>query len=535
MSKEGNSYQNPIRFYSSSGVLLWEKGKKAFDSQIAGKYADDPISGQTYVCTSYRSLNDEPVWALFNAATQKPTTVYKVLVNMGKSGNEPSAVSASGAKITYSSAVVIKRLNRGGQYSVKNWGSFIFISITDSDYKLIKGEPVTSAESTTTVASTGADSKLVSTLTKSFREMEEMYSYLYTESNGRSGASAINRTDPSGNSGFGAGLTPAQINRTDPSGNSGFGASLQKFTSAREAEEALGLTGTNPTPGGASNPSVSGGNKNPQGSGYAYRRENPSYGESTAVLNFLPDRKIGGQNTNLPYMQQTITDFNSVTNTRERIIRTHVFNIIPNSFEFSQLSSVWNEVERSGNYAMVDWSKYNLTKCTFRFLIAGKRIDSIDPGTATAKSVEVNDGLDVDIDEQIENLRAMGGGPYPIVLHNLNTLTSTSFRFPYVNNTRNIQWVIADMSITATRMTPNGRKMAAAEVSITLNEYPIIARDIIPLPPLAPDNPVPKTCKPKPCPPVNPKNSLLTGKNFLTPTPIGNKSSIAVPEKVGPS
>jgi hypothetical protein len=525
MSKEGNSYQNPIRFYSSSGVLLWEKGKKAFDSQIAGKYADDPISGDTYVCTSYKSLNDEPVWALFNTATQKPTTVYKVLVNMGKSGNEPSAVSTSGAKITYSSAVVIKRLNRGGQYSVKNWGSFIFISITDSDYKFIKGEPVTSAESTNTVASTGADSKLVSTLTKSFREMEEMYSYLYTESNGRSGASAINRTDANGNSGFGAGLTPAQMNRTDANGNSGFGANLKKFTSAREAEEALGLGVSNVSPGGASNPSVSGGKKNPNG--YAIARGNPSYGESTAVLNFLPDRKIGGQNTNLPYIQQTITDFNSVTNTRERIIRTHVFDIIPNSFEFSQLSSVWNEVERSGNYAMVDWSKYNLTKCTFRFLIAGKRTDTVDAGTANVKSVVVNDGLDVDIDGQIENLRAMGGGPFPVVLHNLNTLTSTSFRFPYVNNTRNIQWVIADMSITATRMTPNGRKMAAAEVSITLNEYPVIARDIIALPPLAPDNPVPKTCKPKPCKKTNPKDGLITTIDFLPKT----KSVIAVPEK----
>ena len=178
MSKEGNSYQNPIRFHSDSGVLLWEKGKKAFESQVPGKYADDPISGNTHVCTSYKTLNGEPVWALFNSATLKPTTVYKVLVNMGKSGNEPSAVSSSGAKVKYSSAVVKKRLNKGGQYSVKNWGSFIFISITDSDYQLIKGEQVTSAESSATVVSTGSDSKLVSTLTKSFREIEEMYNYL---------------------------------------------------------------------------------------------------------------------------------------------------------------------------------------------------------------------------------------------------------------------------------------------------------------------------------------------------------------------
>lgn len=239
----------------------------------------------------------------------------------------------------------------------------------------------------------------------------------------------------------------------------------------------------------------------------------------------MPDRKIGGNNTNLPYMQQTITDFNSVTNTRERIIRTHVFNIIPNSFEFSQLASVWNEVERSGNYAMVDWSKYNLTKCTFRFLIAGKRTDTVDANTATAKSVIVNDGLDVSIDEQIEILRAMGGAPYPVVLHNLNTLTQTSFRFPYVKNTRNLQWVIADMSVTATRMTPNGRKMAAAEVSITLNEYPVIARNIIALPPLAPDI-IPKTCKPKPCKKINPTDvPLLSTGQIIEPT-------VNVPEKV---
>ena len=532
MSQEGNSYQNPIRFYSDSGVLLWEKGKKAFDNQIPGKYADDPINANTYVCTSYRTLNNEPVWALLNVATLKPTTTYKVLVNMGKSGNEPSAVSSSGTQIKYSSAVVIKRLNRGSQYSVKNWGSFIFIGITDSDYKFIQAESVTSAESTTTVASTGADSKLVSVLTKSFREMDEMYNHLHEQSNGRSGASTLAAIDAKDNSNSRRELTPAQINKLD----SYFNREERFSVDPINRTDANGRSGpgagpsTSAAPSGGTNPSASNGGKNSSKTNpNTQRNSNPSYGESTAVLNFLPDRKIGGNNTNLPYMQQTITDFNSVTNTRERIIRTHVFNIIPNSFEFSQLASVWNEVERSGNYAMVDWSKYNLTKCTFRFLIAGKRTDIIDAGTATAKSVIVNDGLDVSIDDQIEILRAMGGAPYPVVLHNLNTLTKTSFRFPYVKNTRNLQWVIADMSVTATRMTPNGRKMAAAEVSITLNEYPVIARNIIALPPLAPNNPTPKICKPKPCTPVNPQESTLTPGFF---DKVGSRAEVDVPEKV---
>ena len=532
MSQEGNSYQNPIRFHSDSGVLLWEKGKKAFDNQIPGKYADDPINANTYVCTSYRTLNNEPVWALLNVATLKPTTTYKVLVNMGKSGNEPSAVSSSGTQIKYSSAVVIKRLNRGSQYSVKNWGSFIFIGITDSDYKFIQAESVTSAESTTTVASTGADSKLVSVLTKSFREMDEMYNHLHEQSNGRSGASTLAAIDAKDNSNSRRELTPAQINKLD----SYFNREERFSVDPINRTDANGRSGpgagpsTSAAPGGGTNPSASNGGKNSSKTNpNTQRNSNPSYGESTAVLNFLPDRKIGGNNTNLPYMQQTITDFNSVTNTRERIIRTHVFDIIPNSFEFSQLASVWNEVERSGNYAMVDWSKYNLTKCTFRFLIAGKRTDIIDAGTATAKSVIVNDGLDVSIDKQIEILRAMGGAPYPVVLHNLNTLTKTSFRFPYVKNTRNLQWVIADMSVTATRMTPNGRKMAAAEVSITLNEYPVIARNIIALPPLAPNNPTPKICKPKPCTPVNPQESTLTPGFF---DKVGSRAEVDVPEKV---
>jgi hypothetical protein len=517
MSKEGNSYQNPIRFYSDSGVLLWEKGKKAFDNQVPGKYADDPITGITYVCTSYKTLNKEPVWATVNALTLKPGTPYKVLVNSGKSRDKPSTVTGAGAKVEYTTDVVLKRLNRGTSYS-KNWGSFIFISITESDFKFIKGEPAI-AESTTTVASTGADSRLVNVVTNPVTGRAEVVNWLTIASNG-----AFANANPTAQAAATARIlaNTAPAPGTPAPGGGGQSRMNEAQTMAAHAGWAnySAFLASSASPAPAAPAAV----RNPSATP-ARRGQLPPTGESTAVLNFLPDRRIGGQNTNLPYIQQTITDFNSVNNTRERIIRTHVFDIIPNSFEFTQLASVWNEVERSGNYAMVDWSKYNLTKCSFRFLVSGKRTDIVNANTNIAKSTVVNDGLDVSIDEQIENLRAMGGGPYPVVLHNLNTLTATSFRFPYVNNTRNLQWVIADMSITATRMTPNGRRMAAAEVSITLNEYPIIARDIIALPPLTPDNPVPKICKPKPCKPVEPKNGLLTP--FFFP----QAGSVATPEK----
>lgn len=510
MTKEGNSYANPLRLRTSLGMVSYEMGKKAFGSQVQGKYADDPITGTTYVCTAYKTINKEPVWAVVDPTSLKPTTTYKILINAGKAGDKPTTV-AGNKTITYSSAVVLKRLNRGKKYDLKSWGSFIFISITDADLKYIKGDTSAIAESTTATASTNADPVLVTAVTNAPAEIEEAQTYVASTSPlVATGGSQNKGTSATATRAVGLNASTGLAPGTVAAGGGGQSHMNAAQTMAAYAGYAQALAARAPAVRNPSAPLVP-------------RSPLPATTETTAVLNFLPDRRIGGQNTSLPYIQQTITDFNSVTNTRERIIRTHVFDIIPNSFEFSQLSSVWNEVERSGNYSMVDWSKYNLTKCTFRFLVAGKRTDVIDAGTLTAKSTTVNDGLDISIDEQIENLRAMGGGPYPVVLHNLNTLTATSFRFPYVNNTRNLQWVIADMSITATRMTPNGRKMAAAEVSITLNEYPIIARDIVSLPPLKPDVIIPRTCKPKPCKPVEPKNGLMTTSHWRAPIKIGTE------------
>jgi hypothetical protein len=215
--------------------------------------------------------------------------------------------------------------------------------------------------------------------------------------------------------------------------------------------------------------------------------------------------------------------------------------MIPNSFEFSQLSSQWNEVDRSGNYPLVDWSNYNLTKVSFRFLVVAKKLETnefykINPITKV-KTLEkqtseiVNDGLLASIDEQLDNIRAMAGAPAPITLYNVNSLLSTEYRYPYTNNTRNMQWIINDCSITATRFTENGTNISAAEVSLTLTEYPIIGRDIIPLPPLTPDIPPPPPCKPDSgdakCTPVEPQYGLWVENTFKY---LGyNKDSIAYP------
>ena len=312
-----------------------------------------------------------------------PTTTYKILINAGKAGDKPTTV-AGNKTITYSSAVVLKRLNRGKKYDLKSWGSFIFISITDADLKYIKGDTSAIAESTTATASTNADPVLVTAVTNAPAEIEEAQTYVAS-------TSPLVATGGSQNKGTSATATRAVgLNASTglaPGTVAAGGGGQSHMNAAQTMAAYAGFTNGNFQTAAAAAAKAAAA-KNPSAP-LVPRSPLPATTETTAVLNFLPDRRIGGQNTSLPYIQQTITDFNSVTNTRERIIRTHVFDIIPNSFEFSQLSSVWNEVERSGNYSMVDWSKYNLTKCTFRFLVAGKRTDIIDAGQATTKSTVV--------------------------------------------------------------------------------------------------------------------------------------------------
>lgn len=484
MSKEGSTYQNPIRFRNSSAILLYEKGKRAFDNQRPNTYVIDAMSN-TYVCTTSKSSKGEPIWSRINDATMKPVGKY-ILVNTGESGTRPVTRGAGGKEVSYTLPAINKRLNAGRLYDKTAFGSFVFIVLSSNEAEKITSPPAGSTVSTINSQIGSSEYDLTKAILEANNAFNEMYAYLRTDSNGRSG--------------FGA--TPARTTpatQGSPQGPSMLGPGV--FSPGPQGPSLLGPGVFVPSPSGSSNPSspssTGNGRRGSSANPSSPNRTPSSPNTKTVQVTFLPDKNIyNGRETyngfqDKPYIQQIITEFDSVNQRRQRIIRRHIFDIIPNSFEFSQLSSTWNEVERSGNYAMVDWSKYNLTKCSFRFLVASRRTDTIDGASSI-----VNDGMDVSVDDELENIRAIAGAPYPVIFNNLNRFITKSYRFPYIDNTRNIQWVIADLSINATRLTPNGRGIAAAEVSITLNEYPVIARDIIPLPPLVPDNPVTRQCKP---------------------------------------
>jgi hypothetical protein len=252
-----------------------------------------------------------------------------------------------------------------------------------------------------------------------------------------------------------------------------------------------------PGPVAPAAPSTSGKGKNPSSTNPSKKKAKPNtdYGMKPVTVKILDGRIFNNGNSSSsydknegrPYIEQKYFFYSNAG--KQEITRRHVFDVIPNSFEFSQLGSQWNEVDRSGNYSLVDWAKYNLTKVSFRFLVHGKRTDIRETETGNISTV-VNDGLDVSIDDQLENIRSIGGAAHPVRIYNMNTLLTDSFRYPYLTKAGGIQWVINDMSVSATRLTPQGRGIATAEVSITLTEYPIIARDVIALPPISPTTPI---------------------------------------------
>ena len=328
MSKEGSTYKNPIRFRNSSALLLYEKGNKAFSNQTPNTYVIDAMS-HTYVCTTAKSAKGEPIWARINDATMKPVGSY-VLVNTGKSGTKPVTRGAGGKEVSYTLPAISQRMQLGRSYDKTAFGSFVFIALSQNEKDTSSYPPAGSTtQSGGTVNSQVGPSEydLAVAVTNAEKLMNEGYNYLRVDSNGRSGfgASPARKTIKVivGRDGLGNPITEERVvvNRTDANGNSGFGASA-------------------PAPSGSSNPSSgSGSGSSGNGRGGKGSSANPtttrgsSPGPRTVEVNFLPDVNIyNGANAyngfqDKPYMQQIITDFNSVNSAagpvveRRRIIR----------------------------------------------------------------------------------------------------------------------------------------------------------------------------------------------------------------------
>lgn len=512
MTTEGDSYQNPIRGiaegvrdsrYWDSQALL-----EVFNNQKPGIVVRESaaITPRTFKCTKYKKLTGEPIWAEIDNNNMIILGDYYIYTRYINSANPMYNYLLTLADTIETSTQTKKLLGsfnatqtalRQQIFNKKIVGNYFFIKLTNYEVSQIKGDGELGLFNNPTSSSAGDTNAIAH---EALNRSPEMYRHMRTDSNGRTGYGTIKSRD---------------MDQYLPSGGDGLNVNGFDFAKAEadEKKRRENIKNNNNTKGGNAK---NGGGKSPITGRTAIKVINKKLQLFTNNPTAL----------DLPYMKQTINHFSAKENSRQRIERTHVFEMIPNSFEFSQLSSAWNEVSRSGNYPLVDWSNYQLTKVSFSFLVVAKNLltNSVYAGTGDNKRLEsstsviVNDGLLVSIDEQLDNIRAMLGTPAPITLYNMNTLLSTEYRYPYTKNTRNMQWVINDASITATRLTSNGKAISAAEVSITLTEYPNIAREIIPLPPLTPDVKPPTTCKPNSgdpkCTPVDPTYGLWVENTY---------------------
>jgi hypothetical protein len=513
-SRENGTFKNPIRAHPSGG-LSYERQNNVFEKQRPGmivQVAEQNAGLVVYRCTNEKTKNF-PIWEKIvnDGLDGKPVlgAGQYIWVKTGKPGksNEKFTVrTISGAKIEYEDNLVKDKLERTRLDNSKAWGNFVFIRLSSLEIDEITSGGTTDAPSRIvppTVDQPGVDKDFLEELGKSNEAWDNFYGKKYT--------------------------TPREFEGFDPGRPSGV-REFEGFDPGDKYRVPREFEGWSSGSSGSSNPST-----NTPSTGSSQRRgdnrknnQTPSSKSTVTVQINTRDFNSGiAYNNAAPYMEQKFSVYErtgATSSTRTDIVRRHAFELIPNSFEFSQLNSTWNEVPRSGNYPYVDWSNYNLTKVSFRFLVTGTRTTAFGPGFFSGQPL--NDGIDVSIDEQIDNIRSMAAAPSPIRIYNMNTLLTNTFRYPFLQKAGGISWVIADMSIVANRLTPNGKEIAAAEVSITLNEYPIIARDIIRIPKLRPGSGKPECCPP---PKTDPQRDLWTNTYTFVPT----VSSIAYPQPKG--
>jgi hypothetical protein len=206
---------------------------------------------------------------------------------------------------------------------------------------------------------------------------------------------------------------------------------------------------------------------------------------SVNVATTTPGIAVGTVPIDKPYLLQRYSLSDTAANSFQNVSNIVVMDIIPNSFEFSQLSSVWSEVDRGGTYSITDWNKYNLMKVSFKFVVAARIGNSVHEdivdvrkkgNQVTTTSVTVGsssplDGLNGDIDSQLQIIRKMAQAPYPITLVNCSNYLTNNIRFPYKSDGNGIAFIISDMSVSITRFSKGITKASTAEVSVSLTEY----------------------------------------------------------------
>lgn len=191
----------------------------------------------------------------------------------------------------------------------------------------------------------------------------------------------------------------------------------------------------------------------------------------------------GGSLSGSPQMVQIYRgDDGQWKNEPERFI----FAYRPNNVSYSNIGSEWTEIDRVNNTPFIDFRNFKLMKISFEFVVGD------------------NNNLYTSCDAELSKLRRMAMRPEPVIFLGMDNMFSEQLVYPSLTGGSGVEFAIVDMSIssvqrtriaesgdTALSLAPSG-EINRATVSITLQELPINNQQLVKMPKLVPDTPVPK-------------------------------------------
>lgn len=186
-------------------------------------------------------------------------------------------------------------------------------------------------------------------------------------------------------------------------------------------------------------------------------------------------------NTIKPHLRQAFTNRSG-----EKTEETFYFEYVPSTISYTLGGSTWNEIPRTLDAPIVEWSSYGLTRVQMTFLVAGTRLVDIGNGQTT-----VPDGLNVSIEDRIQLLRRMASRTSPVVVYGLDDIFNIQLERSQVTGVP-CSWAISDLSITAKRRTDGTpSRISVAQVNMSLIEFPIEITSAFTLPTLQLQTPPP--------------------------------------------
>jgi len=186
---------------------------------------------------------------------------------------------------------------------------------------------------------------------------------------------------------------------------------------------------------------------------------------------------VGERSGNAPQMVQY---YQQPNRTAPEVAR-HIFNPKPGQVSYSNLGSDWQDIERAGQIPLVDWKSYKLMTVSFQFVVVPSNAYRMGAFSEDASGTEIN----LSIDDDLRNLRAMATRPFPVILYGFDDMLNVQLRFPESDKARGVEFVIADMTMSAVHRTVEGA-INRATVDITLREIPLEAISLIEMPKLVP-------------------------------------------------